>query len=215
MRREVLLGFDLRDLSDDSAQLWDVPRRETFLLRGDVARPLSVDTLVWPSLFDSGQGIGFSDAERRRLHLAGFPLPAWTGPNAGLWERLPDMQRYLAQQASPPGPYVFVAVTWLADTDIDVAGSCGPYPADTVPSALDPAWRMLGYDVADGSQISGLSNCGYGPDEVEALRERWAPHLNDYHLFDDPGQALAFSHLTGARVAEHAPFQVYGLYRIE
>lgn len=43
----VLLGFDAREMIPPSA--WNGGRRELFLLRPDVERPLSVDTAVWPN----------------------------------------------------------------------------------------------------------------------------------------------------------------------
>jgi hypothetical protein len=76
-------------------------------------------------------------------------------------------------------------------------------------------WTSLGFDVSDGSGLSGLSNCGYAKDEVPALRERWGPHLNTYHLFSDVDQAIEFKRLSDNRVREHAPFFVYGLYLVE
>ena len=59
-------------------------------------------------------------------------------------------------------------------------------------------------------------NCGYMPDQedVQAMQNRWATHLNDHHLFDDPKQADEFRLLSNQRVEEHAPFFVFGIYRI-
>jgi hypothetical protein len=82
------------------------------------------------------------------------------------------------------------------------------------PEIPPPDWALLGYDVADGSLLSGLSNCGYTPEEREHLQQRFAQHMNRFHLFDDLDQALAFKDETNKRVPEHAPFFVYGLYRI-
>ncbi len=42
----------------------------------------------------------------------------------------------------------------------------------------------------------------------------WGPHLNEDHLFTDPDQACAFREASDARVREHAPFFVYGLYDV-
>ena len=72
---ERLLGFDARVPSGGYA--WPLQRRRTFLLRDDVTAPLSVDTMVWPSVFDDR------------------PTPEWTGANAGLWEDLSELRRHL------------------------------------------------------------------------------------------------------------------------
>lgn len=82
------------------------------------------------------------------------------------------------------------------------------------PVAVDERWLRLGFDVADESMLSGLSNCGYDAPDVDAWRVRWAPHLNRFHLFDEPRMAASFRLASDDRVPEHAPFFVFGLYRL-
>jgi len=56
--------------------------------------------------------------------------------------------------------------------------------------AIESTWLRLGYDVADDSLLSGLSNCGLAPrEEARRMRETWAPVVNRYHLFDDRATA--------------------------
>ncbi len=45
-----LLGFDVREMWFTLEDLWNQQRRQVFLLRDDVTKPLSTDTLVWPFL---------------------------------------------------------------------------------------------------------------------------------------------------------------------
>ncbi|HEX7601430.1 MAG TPA: hypothetical protein VF316_07495 [Polyangiaceae bacterium] len=74
-------------------------------------------------------------------------------------------------------------------------------------------WRFVGFDVSDAGLISALCNCGYsGREELDQSRDRWARELNEHHLFDGVDQALAFMAASDARVPEHAPFEVYGLW---
>ncbi len=80
---------------------------------------------------------------------------------------------------------------------------------------VEPTWRRLGFDIADGTAISGLGNCGYEADEADTLRDAWAARLNDHGLFDDVHDALAFRAVTDARVREHAPFAVYAVWLVE
>lgn len=80
---------------------------------------------------------------------------------------------------------------------------------------VEPGWRLLGFDIADGTAISGLSNCGYQEDEADALRDAWAPRLNEHGLFVEVHDALAFRAVTDARVREHAPFAVYAIWLVE
>ena len=47
MARILYVGADIRERSARNDDDWALDRRETYLLRLDVARPLSVDRLVW------------------------------------------------------------------------------------------------------------------------------------------------------------------------
>ncbi|CAN91996.1 MULTISPECIES: hypothetical protein [Sorangium] len=84
------------------------------------------------------------------------------------------------------------------------------------PAEIDPAWRLLGWDVADSGLISGLSNCGFLPDtDVTALRRDYGPRLNEHGLFRERADAEAFRTLSDARVKEHAPFFVHRILLVE
>jgi hypothetical protein len=107
--------------------------------------------------------------------------------------------------------YWKVAVTWHREND-EPPAPFGPYLEPTVPAALGPTWTLLGYDVADPG-ISGLTNCGYDGRDVE-LKAAWGPRLNEHHLLTTLDDAFAFRNVTNARVVEHAPFFVFGLWRI-
>jgi hypothetical protein len=72
---EILLGFDARRVSGEVASPWDADRCARFLLRRRVRFPLSVDVLVWPSLFDFGVGSGLPAADRRAAFLDGPAAP--------------------------------------------------------------------------------------------------------------------------------------------
>jgi hypothetical protein len=50
---EELIGFDAREAGEYDPR-WDDKRRQRFLLRHEVARPLSLDLDVWPTVFDIG-----------------------------------------------------------------------------------------------------------------------------------------------------------------
>jgi len=199
MLSSAVLGFDAR-VTGAHRPVWEAGRRALYLLRTGVEAPLSADRLVWPSLFD----------------LDGAPpAPAWTGANALVWDDLEALRGFVAERWPPPvPPHAVVAVTWVSDRGFAEAGATGPYREPTKPAATSPAWTMLGFDVADGSLLSGLMNCGYSTDEVDALRARWAPRLNERHLFGSIEDALAFRKVTDRRVPEHAPFFVYGLYLV-
>jgi hypothetical protein len=194
---QALLGFDVRDACDPGAT-WDGARRDLYLLRGDAPRPLSVDVRVWPGLFDTV-----------------LSPPAWTGPNQGLWEDLFAMREALGPLGPTPSPAWTVAVGWVAQAGVFQPTEWGPFIEPVTPSSLGAEWTLLGFDVADAGFISGLSNCGYEPAERAELRAVWAASLNEHHLFRDVERALAFRTLSDERVADHAPFFVYSLYRLD
>ena len=156
-------------------------------------RPLSVDALVWPSVFGGLTDLG------------------WTGPVQALWDDLERMDRKL--QALPTTPRWRIAVAWVPESD--ARGGAGPPIPETTPDVLGDGWSILGFDVADGMHISGLSNCGYEPSEKAIFRRDWAGALNEHHLFESPVTARAFRDATEARVPEHAPFFVYCVLRVD
>ena len=88
-----------------------------------------------------------------------------------------------------------------------------PDGAGTIEPAFE-RYELLGYDVADYDLLSGLTNCGYSPEEAASLAPVWAPLLNEWHLFGNPGDATAFAAVTAKRVPEHAPFFAYGIYQL-
>jgi len=204
---QALIGFDAR--VSGGVREWGKLRRRDFLLREDVSRPLSAGgQTAWCSIFDMGSGEGIT-------------TPEWIGAN-GLWESLPRMCGYLDDGADGLA-YTVVAVSWfsrLGFQDIrevisEPGITLGPYLEPTEPAFPQPGWEWLGFDVADGSLLSGLTECGYEEDEdIEGDRKSWSGKLNRHHLFNEEDAAFDFVELVSARVPEHAPFFVFGLYRV-
>jgi hypothetical protein len=91
----------------------------------------------------------------------------------------------------------------------------GPSPESTSTGPAAGRYDLLGYDVADYYLLSGLTNCGYKPQEAASLAPAWAPLLNKWHLFGNPEDATAFAAVTAERVPEHAPFFAYGIYQLD
>ena len=181
---EVVVGFDVRVRSDRAPQWWDDERRDSYLLRPEVAVPLSVDEAVWPRP-DSALAEG-------RLEVL---TPRYSSVEDALGAAGPDDEVVAISQWRGPGePELPAGPTW--------------------PMKVDEAWERLGWDVVDGVFPSGISNCQLRPEDVLGWRDRWAERFNDHHLFDDLPTAFAFRDVVGKRVPEHAPFAVMGLYRV-
>ena len=206
---DVLLGFDARVAGPDES--WDERRKRTTLFRLDVVEPLSIDSAVWPSIFE------------RHSELR----PPYVGPY-GFWADLANLRRHadiardcrIAAFAVAAG-----ACTPEERTALDAflrGVSPDGQPGLTIPGTDPPTvkadWSFLGYDVADlGGGTSGLMNCGFvfELDDVDALRLRWGPKLNGFHLFDRLEDASKFKEFSNRRVAEHAPFFVHGIWLVD
>lgn len=131
----------------------------------------------------------------------GLPPP----PEAGeLWADLPGL--LAAAQALDGAGAVVVRITALGE-DGETQGGRDP----SAPAV--ERYDLLGYDVADYDLLGGLTNCGYTPGEAASLAPVWAPLLNEWHLFGNPDDAVAYAAVTARRVPEHAPFFGYGIYQ--
>jgi len=185
---EKVIGFDLRINGDVEAAEWTPARRAQYLLRLDVKIPLSTDVWVWGSVLhpDRSRTLSYDKALlSRQVQAALAPTPWLVALTLLVEPGQPEKTTMWCEAFMPPEP----------ETPL-------------------PDWILLGYDVADASLLSGLSNCGYMPEERQPLQQRFTQQLNRFHLFNDLDQAFAFKAETNKRVPEHAPFFVYGLYRI-
>ncbi len=190
---ELVIGFDARENFLKFKDGWDVDRIDTYLLSSDVIKPLSVDVMVWNSFF----------------HTLQIESPDWVGPRQELWdslERLKDATKSLDYAQWMIGITQWMSITRHHSFEKQYG---------MIPTAPSREWTLLGFDVADDFLLSGLMNCGYKVDEREPLRQKWAKHLNQYHLFRDADVALEFKFLSDERVWEHRPFNVYAMYLIE
>ncbi len=204
----LVLGYDAREMYLPASANWTTQRRREFLLRSNVDKPLSTDGLVWPSIFDTGEAPGLTPSERKSCGLDGLPLPVWIGPNRPLWEDIEALKWDALRADSGHRPFWLVAISLDGDNETE------RYSAPLARISHPPNWTFLGFDVADSGLLSGLSNCGYDPAELEEMRLTWEPSLNQFHLFNAFAAASAFRELTNKRVPEHAPFFVFGLWRI-
>jgi hypothetical protein len=207
-----LLGYDVRlGFSGFADAHWNAEKRAVFLLRPDIACPASVDPWIWPSVF-------------RYLHLYQMPAAA---PHQGaiaieptdfehsvtcLWPSLEDMTVCLAGHQLTV-PVVSIAIVLHGDDNrVRSDHSIAILDADRMSASPPRDWSLLGYDVADSGLTGGLSNCGYNAAEKPDWQRRWAPLLNDHGLLTTIDDAAAFAVACDARVPEHAPFFVYGLF---
>src|SRR4051794_29341528 len=115
----LVYGFDGRAPLGADDPAWTADRRDQFLLRPEVRRPVSVDRTVWPA-----------------VELAA-PTPPWT---PGYWRSLGALHEALGESSRE---VVVVALTIVDDpsaADVLSAGQPGRPLVD---------WISLGFDVAD------------------------------------------------------------------
>ena len=194
-----------------------ITRRATsFSLRPEIDWPLSVDLIVWPSIFQY-QG---ANVAARYLPLSGWidaqPLD-FPHQVLDLWQDPAAMIRTF--QAGAPASAiardaVAVAIEVMSDPGGFAGSHWGPlFDSDRAAATAPDDWDFLGYDVADEGMVSGLSNCGYDKKTKPDVVKRVAAALNDAGLFDALDAARSFRAECDVRVKEHSPFHVYALYR--
>ncbi len=185
--RQRLVGFDTRVAIEQAAVDWqDAERRRRYLLR-DVRRPLSIDEAVWLRRDTSCvPGLGIRIETPRSWRLADALAEAT------------DQETVVAFSVLV-GPREPEFMPWLTPPEL---------------SSIDARWEFLGWDIAENAFPSALTNCGYEPDEREALSARFGAALNDHHLFGELAPALACRRAQEARILEHGPWAVLGLYRV-
>ena len=196
---ERLIGFDLREMWVSPETQWPADFRALYCLRTDLEDVLSTDPQVWPSAFD------LDEALRTQRQACDHRQVLWT-----------DLASLIACIRSAWGsawrPARLIALTVVSDSDDPFEDTLSPVTGPPNPGSLGSDWECLGYDVSESLLLSGLSSCGYSADSVDTWREEWSHRLNSHHLFDDPAWARRFSTLTHARVPEHGPFFVWGLW---
>ena len=198
---ERIIGYDAREFSQN-LDTWSEQAREGYLYRLDVVKPLSVDAMIWPSIFSA-------DHRPPPLPHVGFQ---------SFWSEFARLRTAVttAFEEKPLSEYRMIAATLVLDPDAN--SQAVPWderipPVD--PDRREPDWKFLGFDVADQWALSGLTDCGFVPglDDVRALRQRWAPLLNKFHLFDRYSDARDFRRFSDERMKDdHAPFFVFGLW---
>lgn len=204
---EYLLGYDVREMFLDVESAWDQARREQYLLKLDVKKPLSVDCAVWPYFFDPCKSQNPHD---------------WRIGCHDLWEDAEGLKILVeSEEGRLDKAFEIIGITLTVLSYVDAEQWCQQQGIlmNTLNKRMvkqNTAWIKLGFDVADGGMISGLSNCGYEPEaeNVWKIREQWWPLLNEHHLFDKLEDAKQFREFANIREKDQSPFFVFGIYRI-
>ena len=181
-----LFGFDARtSLGAPTEESWTTGRRKKFLLRPEVARPVSVDRRVWPE------------------------LPCALKPESEYPEYWSDLGELCRRCSDVEATLVSMTVETGKPAAQPLLIPCEPpTPADEwTRLGYDVADSGLTSAVANCGFLPGL-------DEVAALRKIWGPRLNDRGLFRSQDDAVAYRDLSDNRVPEHAPFLIMALFEV-
>ena len=130
---EQLLGFDIREMWSQMDATWSESRKDTYLLRTDVTKVLSVDSLVWPKVV-----LGVDKNVRAPTQ--------WR--DVGLWENLQQLREYLQRNRDAvQRAYQAIGITLLRDVLPLQEQEIWALLAPTVPASLNKEWTFLGYDI--------------------------------------------------------------------
>jgi hypothetical protein len=199
-----VVGYDAREMWFDLDANWPEARRQRYLYRPTVKKPLSVDTAVWPSIFSV-------DGKAKWASHFGYQ-ESWSD----LFELQSSITKY--HEVHPVSPFRIIAIVlFLGEyTRGDSTDWSIRIPYRITPDRIEEDWQFLGYDVADSFMLSVLSNCNLPPDpEGSGLRKKFGAQLNDFHLFDSFDWAVEFKRLSDERFrGSHAPCFVFGLWTI-
>lgn len=185
----ILIGYSVNMSNEDFE--WTTKRRSEFLIDPLIKLPKSVDNNVWEESCDYLDKISKQEMvdnwtkwrnKNRLIELTGY--------------KITDKDRVLTASYLHFFEYVPVEV-WAME-----------YRSEPVDKDL----LFLGYDVANGGTLSGLSNCGYKDIELIYCREHYLQHLNKHGLFENFGIANEFLSHTNQRTPADAPFYIYSLY---
>jgi hypothetical protein len=207
--KQELTGYDLRIDPERLVDFWDSGRKSSYLIKTDILYPLSVDNMVWPSIFDDGiTGIGLAEEHRKKLGLTGFPIKEWVGPNKPFWSSEKELLDYakeaLGQNVKETSNRLIRVHRFLTKED-------SAYTA--VDNFELTEGKFCGYDVADQAFLSALANINILTRDNK-IPDNLFNELNKFHLFNEIEKAFEYKAYISCEVREHVPFYVFGIWEM-
>jgi|GEM_PF-5950823 hypothetical protein len=147
---------------------------------------LSIDPMVWPSIFNSQLAPGFTEEKRCSLgYSTRYPTPEWIGGKPPFWDDLETLCSTLKQNKIDLSCYEIIMVS------------------DDHTGNLDQ-WQFAGFDVLTDYFISGVSN--FFPNTIKNFKKS----LNRNFLFEEKEDARKYMECMCH--ADHSEWQILGLW---
>jgi hypothetical protein len=140
------------------------------------------------------------------VDVAVWPPVRDPGYASRFWNLLYDLHDAQSVKNGAPPAARIIAITFT-----DSSSRFGGFP-QAVPKIVQPGWSLLGFDVADTSLISFLTNMTAG---------KWSKHLQDLGfatkangLLPDEPSAVRLASVADNWVPTHAPFIGFGIWEV-
>lgn len=217
--KEFVVAYDAREMWMSTEQYFP-PKYDQVewylrsLLRKDVIKRLSVDKLVWKSLFHSYISVFIQPdfvVTGTIPDRANEEVPAeYRAWDFHAWSDLSVLQTYLTHfwhRVNQP--------CWLVA--YSMFGKAEQVNDYTIPLEVQPEWKFLGYDVAEDFGAWGKVDGLFQPEEeAPYLLDKFLPYLNQYQLFTTYEAANEYCRWADQNDPYgHSPNYVYGLYHID
>ena len=134
----ILMGYSVSIINNDPD--WTNERRLQFLIDPHIRLPKSVDSNVWEESYDFFDEL--SEQERMDNYIK------WRDK-----ERLIDLTGYRITEKNRVLTASYLHFLDYVPTEV--------WAMEYRSESIDKNLTFLGYDIANGSTLSGLSNCGY------------------------------------------------------
>lgn len=202
-----LIGFSIR-VSPSANAAWSPERQRVNLLKPINAQVISIDDAVWPipqdidAALKSVGGMENVVIDENALNLMSSIPSSWLHGEMAL----PEFMQHcvLIAAAVTEDDYTGLKKTykWLIDE---------AFAGDAMQKVL--LWSFLGFDVADVTGISGLTNSGIAVAMSDRERLTWSAKLGRTGLFERLTDAHEFARVADRLVEEHAPFMPVGIWQ--
>jgi hypothetical protein len=211
---EFVVAFDARVIARDLESEWPLDRRKQYLILPNIESPLSVDVTCWP------RAVSTSDPVVATYGLTATHINSLDGDNLTEkfdtsvpgWSCYSVLEQFI-NSTSKYKKYSLIAISILLPKELVFSRrfTSGSVVLTDNILKLSSDWTCVGYDVADRSMLSALSNCGRVDEEID-MASKWISHINEHHLFKSKSAALDFAQESNSKILEHAPFFAYGIY---